>query len=162
MVESGGHEKTIELGGGAPRAMRHRSELASRGPSTLRRFRASRPRAAISGDGDSLAPLTDVQINILGVQQSISEPGSYRVIGQIAGNNVHRAGIYIDGRLVKPIAVTPGSDTSFNVSFTMFGKEASIRAYGVGSNYVESSIDLSTANGTVFGSILRSACTATR
>ena len=47
--------------------------------------------------------------------------------------------------------VTPGSDTSFNVSFTMFGKEASIRAYGVGSNYVESSIDLNIANGAVYG-----------
>ena len=46
----------------------------------------------------------------------------------------------------------PGSDTSFNVSFTMFGKEATIRAYGVGNNYVESSIDLSTANGAVYGS----------
>jgi hypothetical protein len=86
------------------------------------------------------------------VQQSISETNGYQVIGQIAGNNVHRAGIYIDGRLVKPIAVSPGSDTSFNVSFTMFGKEASIRAYGAGSNYVESSIDLSVANGAVYGS----------
>jgi len=36
-----------------------------------------------------------------------ADAGSYRVIGQIAGNNVHRAGIYIDGRLVKPIAISP-------------------------------------------------------
>jgi hypothetical protein len=93
-----------------------------------------------------------VQINILGVQQSISESGSYQVIGQISGNNVKRAGIYIDGRLVKPIPVSPGADTSFNVSFTMFGTAPTIRAYGAGNNFVESSIDLSTANGAVFGS----------
>ena len=82
----------------------------------------------------------------------LSATNSYQVIGQIAGANVHRAGIYIDGRLVQPIAVSAGSDTSFNVSFTMFGKEATIRAYGVGSNFVESSIDLNVANGTVYGS----------
>ena len=86
------------------------------------------------------------------VQQSIAETDSYQVIGQIAGTNVHRAGIYIDGRLVQPIAISPGSDTSFNVSFTMFGKEATIRAYGAGNNFVESSIDLSVANGAVYGS----------
>jgi hypothetical protein len=151
-VESGAHEKMIELGGGAGAADAPPVELASRGPVNTAEIPIKSPSRRHIHSNDNLAPLTDVQINILAVQQSISEAEGYQVIGQIAGNNVHRAGIYIDGRLVKPIAVSPGSDTSFNVSFTMFGKEATIRAYGVGSNYVESSIDLSTANGAVYGS----------
>jgi len=151
VVESGGHEKMIELGGGGSVSDAPPIELASRGPDNTAEIPSKASSSRHIHANDTLTPLTDVQINILGVQQSISEPGSYQVIGQIAGNNVKRAAIYIDGRLVKPIPVTPGSDTSFNVSFTMFGKEASIRAYGAGSNYVESSIDLSTANGTVFG-----------
>jgi hypothetical protein len=152
VVESGGHEKMIELGGGGPVSDAPPVELAARDPRNTAEIPSKSPSRRHLHGGESLAPLTDVQINILGVQQSISEPGSYQVIGQISGNNVRRAGIYLDGRLVKPIPLTPGSDSSFNVPFTMFGKEASIRAYGAGSNYVESSIDLSSANGTVFGS----------
>ena len=151
-VESGGHEKMIELGGGGNATDAPPVELASRGPVNTAEIPSKSPSRRHLRANDNLAPLSDVQINILGVQQSISEANGYQVIGQIAGNNVHRAGIYIDGRLVKPIAVSPGSDTSFNISFTMFGKEASIRAYGAGSNYVESSIDLSIANGAVYGS----------
>jgi len=151
-VESGGHEKMIELGGGGTPSDAPPVELASRGPVNTAEIPSKSPSRRHMHANETLAPLTDVQINILGVQQSISETNSYQVIGQIAGTNVHRAGIYIDGRLVQPIAVSPGSDTSFNASFTMFGKAASIRAYGAGSNYVESSIDLSTANGAVYGS----------
>ena len=103
-------------------------------------------------EGATLAPLSDVQINILGVQQSIANPNMYGVTGQIAGEAVKRAGIYVDGRLAKSIPITAGGDTSFNVSFTMFGSEATIRAYGNGSNFSESSIDLTSANGTVYGS----------
>jgi hypothetical protein len=147
--ESGGHEKMIELGGGGATTEAPPVEMASRGPLNTAEIPSKSPSRRHLHAGESLAPLTDVQINILGVQQSISEANSYQVIGQIAGNNVHRAGIYIDGRLVKPIAVTPGADTSFNVQFTMFGTEASIRAYGAGNNFVESSIDLSTANGEI-------------
>jgi hypothetical protein len=151
-VESGGHEKMIELGSGGTASEAPPVEMASRGPNNAAEIPSKSPSRRHLHANDNLAPLTDVQINILGVQQSISEANGYQIIGQIAGNNVHRAGVYIDGRLVKPIAVSPGSDTSFNVSFTMFGKEASIRAYGVGSNYVESSIDLSVANGALYGS----------
>ena len=152
VVESGGHEKMIELGGGTSVSDAPPIEMASRGPNNTAEIPIKSPSRRHIHSGDALAPLTGVQINILGVQQSIAEPGSYQIIGQIAGNNVKRAGIYIDGRLVKPIPVTPGSDTSFNISITMFGSEASIRAYGAGSNFVESSIDLSTANGAVYGS----------
>ncbi len=151
VVESGGHEKMIELGGGASVPDAPPIDLASRGPDNTAEIPSKSPSRRHIHANDTLAPLSDVQINILGVQQSISEPSSYQIVGQIAGHNVKRAGIYIDGRLVKPIPVTPGSDTSFNVSFTMFGKEASIRAYGAGSNYAESSIDLTTANGAVYG-----------
>jgi hypothetical protein len=152
VVESGGHEKMIELGGGTSVTDAPPIELATRGPVNTAEIPSKSPSRRHIHENDSVAPLADVQINILGVQQSASEPNAYQVIGQIAGNNVKRAGIYIDDRLVKPIPVAPGSDTSFNESFTMFGKEASIRAYGAGSNYVESSVDLSTANGAVYGS----------
>lgn len=148
-VESGGHEKMIELGGGgAPEAPP--VELASRGSRNTAEIPIKSPSRRHINGNDNLGAL-DAQINILGIQQSISQPNSYQVIGQIAGNNVHRAGIYIDGRLVAPIPITPGSNTSFNVPFTMFGSAASIRAYGAGNNYVETSIDLSSANGTVYG-----------
>ncbi len=151
-VESGGHEKMIELGGGTGATDAPPIDLASRGPSNAAEIPSKSPSRRHMHANGNLAPLTDVQINILGVQQSISATNSYQVTGQIAGANVHRAGIYIDGRLVQPIAISPGSDTSFNVSFTMFGKEATIRAYGIGNNYVESSIDLNVANGTMYGS----------
>jgi hypothetical protein len=158
VVESGGHEKTIELGGGgtasdAPTVSDAPPvEVASRDPRNMAEIPSRSPSRRHIHANESVGALTDVQINILGVQQSTSEPGSYQVIGQIAGNNVHRAGIYVDGRLVKPIPVTPGGDSSFNVPFMMLGKEASIRAYGAGSNFVESSIDLSTASGAIYGS----------
>ena len=149
-VESGGHEKMIELGGGAS-SDAPPVEMASRGPRNTAEIPTKSPSRRHINGSDNLGPL-DAQINILGVQQSISQPNSYQVIGQIAGTNVHRAGIYIDGRLVAAIPITPGSDTSFNVPFTMFGSAASIRAYGAGNNFVETSIDLSTANGAVYGS----------
>jgi len=152
VVESGGHEKMIELGGGSAVSDAPPIDLASHGPRNTAEIPSESPSRRHLHGNSNLAPLSDVQINIVGVQKSLSESSSYQVIGQISGGNVKRAGIYIDGRLAKPIAVTPGGDTSFNVAFTMFGNEASIRAYGLGSNYVESSIDLSTANGAVYGS----------
>ena len=154
-VESGGHEKMIELGGGSAVADAPPIEMASRGPDSAPNNTAEIPSESPSRrhlhGSDNLAPLSDVQINILGLQKSLADANTYQVTGEIAGGSVKRAGIYIDGRLVKPIPVSPGSDTSFNVSFTMFGNAATIRAYGVGSNYVESSVDLSMANGTVYG-----------
>jgi hypothetical protein len=152
MVESGGHEKMIELGGGTSVPDAPPIDIATRGADTAEIPSESPSKRHMHSGGDTLAPLSGVQINILGVQHSISEPNNYQVVGQIAGGNIRRAGLYIDGRLAKPIAVTPGADTSFNVSFTMFGSEASIRAYGNGDNFVESSIDLSSANGAVYGS----------
>jgi hypothetical protein len=150
-VESGGHEKMIELGGGSAVTDAPPIDMASREPANTAEIPSESPSRRHLHGSSNLAPLSDVQINIAGVQKSLTD-NSYQVIGQISGDKVKRAGIYIDGRLVKPIPVTPGSDTSFNVSFTMFGSEATIRAYGAGSNYVESSIDLTNANGAVYGS----------
>jgi hypothetical protein len=91
--------------------------------------------------------LANVQINILGVVPSQTAPGNYEVVGQIAGRGIRRAGIYIDGRLVKPIPVSSGANFSaFDETFPMSGREATIRVYGAGNRYVESSIDV-IANG---------------
>ncbi|MGH7932025.1 MAG: hypothetical protein ACREQN_02540 [Candidatus Binataceae bacterium] len=91
--------------------------------------------------------LGSVQINIIGTAEVSTSPASYEVIGQISGHGITRAGIYVDGRLVKRIPVTEGGDfSSFDQRFVMNGGEATIRAYGVGDQYVESSIDV-TGNG---------------
>lgn len=149
MVESGGHEKMIELGGGAAPSDEPPVELASRGPDNTAEIPSKSPSRRHMHENATLAPL-DAQINILGVQQNLSSPGSYGITGQISGEGVKHAGIYVDGRMVKPIPIADG-DTSFNVSFTMLGSAATIRAYGDGSNFVESTLDLSSANGTVYG-----------
>ncbi len=166
-VESGGHEKMIELGMGmgatsSEEASSPAGSTSSRSSSSIGSTDSPNNIAEIPSESPpspshrhmhtSLAPLTGVQINILGIQQNAESPNTYGITGQISGAGVRRAGIYIDGKLAKPIPLTAGDeDNSFNVSFTMFGEEASIRAYGNGSNFVESGLDLTTANGTVFG-----------
>ena len=154
VIESGGHEKMIELGGGGEGTSAAEAPpivVASR-PVNTAEIPSKSPSRRHMHEGATLSPLTGVQINILGVQQSIADSNSYGVTGQIAGEGVKRAGIYIDGKLAKSIPVTSGGDTSFNVSFTMFGSEATIRAYGNGSNFVESALDLSNANGAIYSS----------
>ncbi len=152
---SGSHEKTIELGaspdgggGSGPPAIvaskdKNTVEIPSRSPSRRHAHR-----------GANLSPLAGVEVDILGVMRSASGANSYQVVGQISGEGVMRAGIYVDRRLVKPIPVAPGQFTqytSFDIVFTMLGREATIRVYGAGNNYVESEVDLSTAGGEVFG-----------
>jgi hypothetical protein len=88
--------------------------------------------------------LANVQINILGVTQTQTIPPTYHVIGQIAGHGVTHAGIYVDGRLANQIPIDDGADyTSFDQQFEMDSGAATIRAYGVGGQFVESSIDQS-------------------
>lgn len=94
--------------------------------------------------------LADVQVNILGVLGT-STPDTYQVVGQITGSGIYRAGIYVDGKLVKPIPLT-AAYTSFDVAFTKLGKRASIRVYDRHNNFVESQIDTNTGAGQVFGS----------
>ena len=87
--------------------------------------------------------LANVQINVLGVTQTATSPTTYQVVGQIDGRGVTRAGVYVDGRLVTTIPIVDGEDFShFDQRFVMSGSTATIRAYGAGSQFVESSIDL--------------------
>jgi hypothetical protein len=55
---------------------------------------------------------------------------------------VRHAGVYVNGRLVKPIQVSAGGYSAFDLTFPMpAGSDARIRAYGNGNNFVEASID---------------------
>src|SRR5208282_6406158 len=90
--------------------------------------------------------MTQVHIGIMTVLPVMSQPGSYEVTGQIAGAGVHRAGIYVGGRPVKPIPVAAGALSPFDVVFPLTGgRDATIRAYGAGNNFVEMPIDLNGA-----------------
>lgn len=67
----------------------------------------------------------------------------YRISGQIDGRGVRHAGIYVDGRLAKQLPVSSGASvSSFNTTFIMNGGTATIRAFGAGNRYVESSIQI--------------------
>jgi len=82
--------------------------------------------------------LGDVKIHVISMTPVMSQPGSYEVTGQLAGPGIRRAGIYLDGRPIKPIPVTPGTFTSFDVIVPLVsGREATIRAYGAGNNFAE-------------------------
>ncbi len=151
---SNGHEKMIELGSGG--AM-DSDAIASSGPvpvpashnNTEEIPRADGSESATGAPGRRFpggveGPLANVQINVLGVMPSASQPGSYEVVGQISGAGVHRAGVYVNGRLLKPIPIGAGGYNSFDVSFQMPpGQQATIRAYGLGSNFVEASVNAS-------------------
>jgi hypothetical protein len=90
--------------------------------------------------------MSDVRIAIVRVMPLASRPGSYEVIGRIAGGRIHRAAIYVDGRPVKPIPISADPLKSFDVVFALTGgRDATIRAYGAGGNFVEMPIDLSGA-----------------
>lgn len=90
--------------------------------------------------------LGNVQINVSAANEIALMPPTFELIGQILGHGVTRAGIYVGGRLVKPITVEFGENvTNFDVKFTSNGGDARIRAYGIGDQFVESSVDLSTA-----------------
>lgn len=87
------------------------------------------------------APMGNVQINIEAVNPVNPLSHLYQVVGQIIGHGVHRAGIYVDGRLVKRLPVSRGANVSnFHTTFMMNGGTATIRAFSAGNQYVESSI----------------------
>src|SRR5229473_1172089 len=87
--------------------------LASAGPA-VRNNTAEIPRRADElspshrhmNEGSTLGPLTNVQINVIDAEELMSAPGTVQVVGQIAGPGVRRAGIYVNNRLVKSIAVS--------------------------------------------------------
>ena len=92
--------------------------------------------------------LGNVQVTITAA--NLIEPVSqtYELAGQIQGRGITRAGIYVNRRLVKAITAEFGANvTSFDEKFVMkdLGGEVTIRAYGVGDQFVESSVDLPTA-----------------
>ncbi len=98
-------------------------------------------RRHMSGDS-SLGALTNVQINVIAAEELMSAPGMVEVVGQIAGPGVRRAGVYVNGRLAKPIAISASGYSAFDVTFPMpAGSDARIRAYGNGNDFVEASVD---------------------
>lgn len=93
------------------------------------------------GGGGFGAPMGNVQIDIESITPVNPLTHLYQVTGQIIGHGVHRAGIYVDGRLVKRLPVSRGANvSSFRTTFMMNGGTATIRAFSAGNQYVESSI----------------------
>jgi hypothetical protein len=89
------------------------------------------------------APVGNVQINIESVNQLNPLSHVYQVVGQIIGQGVNHAGIYVDGRLVKRLPVSRGASVSnFHTTFMMNGGTATIRAFSAGNQYIESSISM--------------------
>ncbi len=90
------------------------------------------------------ARLAEVHIEVLSISETNSTPPTYEISGQIQGAGITHAGIYVDGRLATQIPVKLGvTSINFDQSFVMNGDSASIRAYGLGSQFVENSLDLS-------------------
>ena len=95
------------------------------------------------GGGGLSSPVGNVQINIESINPVNALSHTYQVAGQIIGRGVHSAAIYVDGRPVKRIPVSRGAPVSnFHTTFMMNGVSATIRAFGAGNQYVESSIEL--------------------
>lgn len=87
--------------------------------------------------------LGNVQVNVLAMSQVETSPPTYEAIGQIVGRGITRAGIYVNGRLVKTIAIEDGAGfTSFDETFPMNGGAATVRAYGVGDQFVEKPLEV--------------------
>ena len=157
-----GSEEMIEVDPGASASSRGEagplaespiSPLASAGPSHGHNTAeipssgdaASPSRRHIDAANGSLAPL-NAQINVIDSEESMSTPGMVEVVGQIVGQGVRHAGVYVNGKLASAIAISPTGYSGFDVTFRMPpGSDARIRAYGNGSNFVEASID--TVNG---------------
>jgi hypothetical protein len=150
-----GSEEVIEVDPGAATSARGEagpiaeSPLASAGPSRGHNTAEipsssdapSPSRRHIDAANGSLAPL-NVQINVIDSEESMATPGMVETVGQIVGQGVRHAGVYVNGRLVSPIAISPTGYSAFDVTFRMPpGSDARIRAYGNGSNFVEASID---------------------
>ncbi len=149
-----GSEELIEVDPGAAASPGEagplaESPLASAGPAVRNNT------AEIARPGDELSPsqrhisassslgaLTNVQINVIDAEEAMAAPGMVEVVGQIAGPGVRRAGVYVNGRLARPIAISAGGYSAFDLTFPMpAGGAATIRAYGSGNDFVEASVD---------------------
>jgi hypothetical protein len=149
---SDAHDKMIELGSGVAEADSGSAGINVPEP---RNNTAEIPRSAGDVAPEHPIPggvghLRDVQINVIGVTALPSQPGTYEVVGQIAGGGVHRAGVYVNGRLARPIPITSGGYSAFDVTFTAQAGDATIRAYGAGNDFIEASIDMSDNGMTVY------------
>jgi hypothetical protein len=138
------HESGIEVDRGAGATSgTNTAEIPSANPLEGEGLGESEPDEGLGGglSGGSGAPIGNVQVNIESVSPVSPLSHMYQVAGQIIGSGVHHAGIYVDGRLVKRIPVSRGAQvTNFHTKFIMNGGTATIRAFGSGNQYVESSI----------------------
>jgi len=100
------------------------------------------PRRSPSKRHTMSSHLGNVQVNITVANQTQLMPPTYELAGQIRGRGITRAGIYVGGRLAKPITVETNTDaTSFDVQFVAQGDgDVTVRAYGVGNQFVESTV----------------------
>ena len=149
-----GSEELIEVDPGATASSVEAGPLAESPVASARHARGdntveiARPGDELSPSrrhinaNSSLGPLTNVQINVIDAEELMSAPGMVEVVGQIAGPGVRRAGVYVNGRLAKPIAISAGGYSAFDLTFPMpAGSDARIRAYGNGNDFVEASVD---------------------
>ena len=137
---------TVEGGVEVFRNKRSGSGSAGSGVNTAEIPGHGTPRKSPSKRHTMSSQLGNVQITI--TAENLIDPVSstYELAGQIEGHGLSRAGIYDARRLVSPITIEFGSDvTKFDKRFTTDGGAITIRAYGVGDQYVESSVDLSNA-----------------
>jgi hypothetical protein len=148
---SNGTEKLIEVDGAGVPTTLPRAPTGRGGVNT-----AEIPRAA-EDDDDPLPPRgasgatvgapRNVQVTILGVTPALTSPGYIEVIGQITGEGIRRAGIYVDGRLATRIPLASDRVSAFDVTFPMLGRNATVRAYGNGESFVETSIQIPADSG---------------
>ncbi|MGH7865523.1 MAG: hypothetical protein ACREQB_11055, partial [Candidatus Binataceae bacterium] len=138
-----GNDKMIELDGATVSTVLPRAATRGGDINTAEIPRAdlgdepAPPRGTV---GATLGAPRNVQVTILGVTQSFMSPGSVEVIGQINGEGIRRAGIYVDGRLVRQIPLASDRLSAFDVTFPMVGRTATVRAYGGGESFIETSI----------------------
>ena len=79
-------------------------------------------------------------MSIISATLDDAETHAYDVIGQINGSRVSHAGIYVDGRLARPIDLDPEDGFAvqpFDETFQMSGRVATVRVYNARDEYIE-------------------------
>jgi len=92
--------------------------------------------------------LGDLQVSIISATLDDPELHSYDVIGQINGSSVSHAGIYVDGKLARPIDIDQEDAFAiqpFDETFQMNGHHATVRVYNARDEYIERPINLAAA-----------------
>jgi len=97
--------------------------------------------AAAAAPDAATEALNGVRINIMSMNMVSAMPRRWEVTGQIIGAGVHRAGVYVNGRQVQNITISYGAPVSaFDTTFQMMTGTPTIRAFGIGDQYVETAI----------------------